>query len=137
MTFFSAVIVGNLGNDAEMRYTPNGQAVSSFDVATTRRWKDAQGQTHEETTWSRVQIWGKSAEVLTPYLTKGKKVLCQCDRYTVEAWLSKKTGEPAARAVFTAQQVQFMNRKGDDEPQQGQSQHAADTGAADGPDIPW
>jgi single-strand DNA-binding protein len=72
------IIVGNLGNDPEMRYLPNGTAVTSFSVATSRKWTDSQtGQPVEETTWFRVSVWGKQAETSNQYLAKGRKVLVE------------------------------------------------------------
>ena len=66
------IIVGNLGNDPEMKYLPNGTAVTSFSVATSRKWNDT-----EETTWFRVSVWGKQAETCNQYLAKGRKVLIE------------------------------------------------------------
>jgi single-strand DNA-binding protein len=82
-------IVGNLGKDAEMRYTPAGTPVTTFSMATNRAYKGADGQQVKETTWFRVSVFGKTAENLTQYLTKGKMVL-------VEGHLTpdKKTGAP-------------------------------------------
>jgi single-strand DNA-binding protein len=72
------IIVGNLGNDPEMRYMPDGTAVTSFSLATNRRWNDRNtGQPVDETTWFRVSVWGKRAEVANQYLTKGSKVLVE------------------------------------------------------------
>ena len=72
------IIVGNLGNDPEMKYLPSGMAVTSFSVATSRRWNDqATGQPVEETTWFRVSVWGKQAETANQYLAKGRKVLVE------------------------------------------------------------
>ncbi len=82
------VIVGNLGADPELRYTSQGDAVTSFSVGTSRRWtKD--GQKQEETTWFRVSVWGKQAEPCNQYLSKGRQVL-------VEGTLTpdKETGGP-------------------------------------------
>ena len=71
-------IVGNLGGDPEMRYMPDGTAVTNFSVATSRRWTDKRsGQPVEETTWLRVSVWGKQAETANQYLAKGKKVLVE------------------------------------------------------------
>jgi single-strand DNA-binding protein len=67
------ILVGNLGRDAETKFTPGGQSVTKFSVATARRWKDQQsGEWKEETNWSNVTLW--RAENLSPYLTKGKQV---------------------------------------------------------------
>lgn len=68
-------LVGNLGQDPEMRYTPNGQPVTNFSMATNRRWTDNNGVTHEETAWWRISVWGKQAETCNQYLRKGRKVL--------------------------------------------------------------
>lgn len=69
-----AIIVGNLGNDPEMRFTPNGSPVTSFSVATSHKYKDSGGQQQEETTWHRVITWNKTAENCNQYLSKGKTV---------------------------------------------------------------
>ena len=72
------IVVGNLGRDPEMRYMPDGTAVTSFSVATNRRWTDrASGQPVDETTWFRVSVWGRQAETANEYLSKGRKVLVE------------------------------------------------------------
>jgi single-strand DNA-binding protein len=67
-------LIGNLGRDAELRYTQNGTAVSSFSIATTDVWYDKNEQKQERTEWHRIVLWGKSAESLQDYLTKGKSI---------------------------------------------------------------
>lgn len=69
-----ACLIGNLGKDAELRYTPGGAAVANFSVATTETWNDKSGQKQEKTEWHRVNVWGKMAESLAQYLLKGKQV---------------------------------------------------------------
>ena len=72
------IVVGNVGRDPEMRYMADGTAVTSFSVATNRSWNDKQtGQRVDETTWFRVSVWGRRAEVANQYLTKGSKVLVE------------------------------------------------------------
>ncbi|WP_420629200.1 single-stranded DNA-binding protein [Candidatus Leptofilum sp.] len=72
------IVVGNLGSDPEMRYMPDGTAVTSFSVATNRRWTDrSTGQPVDETTWFRVSVWGRQAETTNEYLSKGRKVLVE------------------------------------------------------------
>jgi single-strand DNA-binding protein len=72
------IVVGNLGRDPEMRYMPDGTAVTSFSVATSRRWNDrSSGQQVEETTWFRVSVWGRQAETANEYLSKGRQVLVE------------------------------------------------------------
>ncbi|MFM8393378.1 MAG: single-stranded DNA-binding protein, partial [Acidobacteriota bacterium] len=73
-SFNKIIIVGHLGRDQEMRYTPQGTAVSNFSIATTERRKDRGGEAQEITTWFRVSLWGKQAEAVSQYLTKGKQV---------------------------------------------------------------
>ncbi len=68
------ILVGNLGRDAEKRYTPGGAAVTTINMATTEVWKDKEGQRQEKTEWHRVILWGKTAESLSQYLTKGKPI---------------------------------------------------------------
>lgn len=68
------ILVGNLGRDAEMKQTPSGSAVSSFSVATTEKWTGKDGQKQEKTEWHRCVLWGKTAEAVSQYLTKGKQV---------------------------------------------------------------
>ncbi|MCA9947964.1 MAG: single-stranded DNA-binding protein, partial [Anaerolineales bacterium] len=72
------IITGNLGSDPEMRYMPDGRAVSNFSVACNRRWTDrATGQPQEEVTWFRVSVWGRQAEAAHEYLSKGRQVLIE------------------------------------------------------------
>jgi single-strand DNA-binding protein len=68
------ILVGNLGRDAELRYTPGGAAVSNLNVATTEVFKNRDGQKQEDTQWHRVTVWGKTAEALDDYLKKGKQI---------------------------------------------------------------
>ena len=80
------ILVGNLGRDAELRYTPGGAAVSKFSLATTEVWNDKSGQRQERTEWHNIDLWGKQAESLSEYLVKGKQVYIegrlQTDEYT-------------------------------------------------------
>jgi single-strand DNA-binding protein len=68
------ILVGNLGRDAELRYTPGGAAVATLNLATTEVFKDKEGQKKEDTQWHRIILWGKTAETLQDYLTKGKQI---------------------------------------------------------------
>lgn len=83
-----AILVGNLGRDAEMRYTPSGVAVTNFSVATTETWKDKAGEKQERTEWTRCQLWGKAAAAVTEYLTKGKQVFVE-GRLQTNEWTDK------------------------------------------------
>jgi len=89
------ILVGNLGRDAELRYTPGGTAVSKFSVATTETWNDKNGQRQERTEWHNIDLWGKQAETLTEYLVKGKQVYVegrlQTDEYTDKEGVKRKS----------------------------------------------
>jgi single-strand DNA-binding protein len=112
------IIVGNLGNDPEMRYTPSGQAVTNLSVATNRRWTDNGGQQQEETIWFRVSVWGKQAETCNQYLTKGQKVLIE-GRLTPDKetggpriWTDQ-NGKSKASYEMTAFEVRFLGSRGE------------------------
>jgi len=89
------ILVGNLGRDAELRYTPGGAAVSKFSIATTEIWNDKSGQRQERTEWHNIDLWGKQAESLSGYLVKGKQVYVegrlQTDEYTDKDGNKRKT----------------------------------------------
>ncbi|MBK8904441.1 MAG: single-stranded DNA-binding protein [Anaerolineaceae bacterium] len=112
------VIVGNLGGDPEMRYMPDGQAVTGFSVACNRRWTDrATGQPQEEVTWFRVSVWGAQAEAVNQYLRKGRQVLVE-GRLRPEPstggprlW-TRNDGSVAASFEVVADRVQFLGSNG-------------------------
>src|ERR1043166_6963451 len=71
------ILVGNLGADPDMRYTPSGQGVCELCIATSESWNDKNGQRQERTEWHRVVVWGKRAEVCSKYLSKGRQVFVE------------------------------------------------------------
>src|SRR6201988_4520000 len=89
------ILVGNLGRDAELRYTPGGEAVATLNMATTEVRNDKACQRQEKTEWHRVVLWGKPAESLAEYLTKGKQVYVegrlQADEYTDKEGIKRKS----------------------------------------------
>jgi len=82
------ILVGNLGRDAELRYTPGGAAVATLNLATTEVWNDRSNQKQEKTEWHRVILWGKQAESLQEYLTKGKQIYIE-GRLQTRQWDDK------------------------------------------------
>ena len=82
------ILVGNLGRDAELRYTPGGAAVATLNLATTEVWNDKQGQRQEKTEWHRIVLWGKQAESLQEYMTKGKQIYVE-GRLQTRQWDDK------------------------------------------------
>jgi len=105
------VIVGNLGRDPEMRYTPSGVPVTSFSVAVNKKWKGQDGEMQEKTTWFRVTAWRRLAELCNQYLTKGQLVLVEGE-VEARAWAAA-DGEPRASLELTAQNVRFLGGRGD------------------------
>lgn len=106
------VLVGNLGRDPEMRYTPSGQAVTNMSVATNRRYTDSSGEQREETVWFRVSVWGKQAENVHQYLRKGRQVLVEGRMVPDEngnprIW-NRQDGSPAASFEVNALDVRFL-----------------------------
>ncbi|HQL39244.1 MAG TPA: single-stranded DNA-binding protein, partial [Anaerolineaceae bacterium] len=77
MSYHTIIVVGRLGRDPEMRYSPSGYAVTSFNIATDRQYTDSSGQRQKDTIWFRVSVWGKQAESCNTYLKKGKMVLVE------------------------------------------------------------
>ncbi len=100
------VIVGNLGSDPEMRFTPSGIPVTSFSVAVNRRWTDSNGEQREKTTWFRVTAWRKLAELCNQYLSKGRLVLVEGE-VEASAWTDSQ-GNPRATLELTARNVRFL-----------------------------
>ncbi len=100
-------LIGNLGGDPEMRYTPAGDAVTSFNVATSRKYKNAQGVMQEVTTWHRVTCWRKLAEVTAEHAKRGNRVLV-VGTVEARAWKDGRTGEPRSTLEVNASQVRFL-----------------------------
>jgi single-strand DNA-binding protein len=115
--FQKVILVGNLGRDPEMRYTPGGQAVTNISVATNRRYTDSSGELRDETVWFRVAVWGKQAENVNQYLKKGRSVLVE-GRITGDEngnpriW-NAQDGTPRASYEVTAQTVTFLGGRDD------------------------
>ena len=106
------VIVGRLGRDPEMRYTPSGIPVTSFSVAVSRKWKGQDGELHEKTTWFRVTAWRRLAELCNQYLSKGRMVLIEGE-VDATAWTGQ-DGEPRATLEITAQNVRFLSSRSEE-----------------------
>jgi single-strand DNA-binding protein len=101
------ILVGNLGKDPEVRYTPGGQAVANFNIATNESWSDKQGQKQERTEWHRIVVWGKTAELCGEYLTKGRQVYLE-GRLQTREWTNKE-GAKQYTTEIVANQVVFLS----------------------------
>jgi single-strand DNA-binding protein len=100
------ILIGNLGQDPEKRFTGSGAAVTTFNIATTERWNDNQGQKQERTEWHRIVVWGKQAENCAQYLSKGRPVYIE-GRLQTRQW-DDKDGNKRYTTEVVAQRVQFL-----------------------------
>lgn len=110
--FQQITIVGNLGRDPEMRYTPSGVPVASFSVATSKRYQGQDGQWQEKTVWFRATAWRKTAETVSQYLTKGSKVLIIGEVEEPRTWVDK-DGNTQASLEVTVQTIRFLSARGE------------------------
>jgi len=123
MMYHTLIIVGNVGREPEMRYTPSGQAVTTFPVATNRSYTTQNGEAVKETIWFRVTTWGKQAETNKQYVKKGMKVLIEGrltpDKDGNPRTYTKKDGTTSASFEVTASTVRFLSSNDKvDEPQE-------------------
>lgn len=109
--------IGNVGRDAEMRYTPSGQAVTNFSVGVNEKYTTSSGEKVSKTTWFRVTTWGRQAEVCNEFVRKGMKVYISGKLNPDEGgnpriWETS-DGKPAASFEVTAREVEFLSSRGD------------------------
>ena len=105
------IVIGNLGRDPEMRYTPNGQSVTSFSVASSRRYTTSAGEQREETEWFNVNAWGRLADLCNQYLTKGQQVYVE-GRLSSRSYEGRDGQTRHSNDIFLSD-VQFLGRRGD------------------------
>ena len=103
------IIIGNLGGEPEMRFTPNGRPVTSFNVATNRRYTTSEGERREETEWFTVVTWGRLAEQCNQYLNKGRLVYVE-GRFMTHSWEGQ-DGQKRTRSEIVADRVSFLDRQ--------------------------
>ena len=115
--YHTIIVVGNVGRDAEMRYTPSGAAVASFSVATNRSYTASSGEKVKETIWFRVSAWGTQAEICNQYVKKGMKVLVEgrlnADENGGPRIWTTKDGSPRSSFEVTAGTVRFLSQRGE------------------------
>jgi single-strand DNA-binding protein len=134
------MLIGNVGRDPEMRYLQSGEPVTTFSVATNRRWTGGDGQPREETEWHNVVAWRKLAEQCNEYLNKGRKVYIE-GRLQTRSWDDQATGQKRFRTEVVADRMVMLDSRdpgrreggmgGQDEPGQG------DDNAIDLEDTPF
>jgi single-strand DNA-binding protein len=106
VSFNKIILVGNLGRDPELRYTPQGTPVCSFTVATNEKRKDRAGETQDVTTWFRVTLWGRQAETASQYLAKGRPIYIE-GRLRLEEWTDR-DGKQRYTLEVHATDMQFI-----------------------------
>jgi single-strand DNA-binding protein len=107
MSFNKIILVGNLGKDPELRYTPQGTAVCNFSLATNEKRRDKAGEMQEVALWFKVTLWGKQAEVASKYLTKGSPVYVE-GRLRVEEWTDR-DGNNRHTLEVNGSDIQFLS----------------------------
>ena len=146
MSMNKIVLIGNVGSDPEMRYTPNGTAVTSFSLATNRVYTTASGERKEETEWFTVNAWGREAENSNQYVTKGMKIYAE-GRLKTDTWTGN-DGQNRFRLQINADRILFLDRSGEasqskpaesSKPSEtnNQSDATAPGAAEDIEDLPW
>jgi single-strand DNA-binding protein len=111
MSFNKITIVGYLGRDPELRYTPQGTAVCNMSIATTEKRRNAEGETEEHTIWFRVTVWGRQAELASEYLAKGRQVYVE-GRLRLEQYTDR-DGNPRTSPEVNANDIQFLGQRAD------------------------
>lgn len=134
MSFNKIILVGNLGRDPELRYTPQGNAVCNFSMATNEKRRDKSGDSQDVTTWFRITLWGKQAENASKYLTKGSSVYIE-GRLRVEEW-SDRDGKGRYTLDVQATDMQFIGSRSGDEYSGSQSADADFSDAVGAGDAP-
>lgn len=107
MSVNKVILVGRLGQDPELKYTPSGMAVCNFTLATSESWTDKQGQKQEKTEWHRIVVWGKLGELCGQYLAKGRQAYLEGALQT-RSWDDKNTGQKRYTTEIVAKTVQFL-----------------------------
>lgn len=119
------ILIGNLGADPELRYTPSGAAVANFNIATTEKWKDRDGQLQERTEWHRIVLWSRQAEIAKEYLRKGSAVYIE-GRIQNRSY-DDKDGVKKYITEIIGQRMQLLG---------GRTQGASDSGSSQPPPVP-
>ena len=133
------IVIGNMGTDPEMRYTPNGNAVTSFRLAASRRYTASDGERTEETEWFTIVAWNRLAEQCNQYLTKGKRVYVE-GRLKSNTWTGN-DGQNRFSNEIIANHVLFLDRAGDMESGEGRpassDEQSSDEQSMEAEDLPW
>lgn len=132
------MLIGNLGKDPELRYTPSGTALAKFTLATNRKFIDREGQKQEKTEWHRITVWSKLAEICAQYLTKGKQVMIEG---RIEYGSYEKDGVKHYTTDIIAENMEMLGRPGSSEPREPgrpwEQREPSSSAGIDDADIPF
>lgn len=118
------ILVGNLGKDPELKYTPQGTAVAKFSLATSEKYKDKAGELQERTEWHNIVAWARTAEVAAEYLKKGSTVFIE-GRIRTDSWDDKETGQKKYRTEIIVNELVMLGGRGEGGGEGGRSKGAA------------
>jgi single-strand DNA-binding protein len=135
------ILVGNVGKDPEVKYTPSGTALAKFSIATNERFKDKSGEWQDRTEWHNVLAWERLAEIVGEYVRKGSKIYIE-GRLQTSTWEDRQSGEKRYRTEIVARDLVLLGSRDGAEPESGDSNrdretvHAA-SGEITDEDIPF
>jgi len=132
-SFNQVILIGNLTRDPELRVTPKGTALCKFGIAVNRTYKDESGNNREEVNFFDIDAWGKQAEVISKFMTKGRPIFIQ-GRLKQETWDDKTTGQKRSKVVVVLEAFQFIGSREGGGQGGGSSAPAHSAGADDGVD---
>ncbi len=130
------ILIGNLGQDPESRFTPQGTAVTSFSVATNESWKSQSGEIKEHTEWHRIEMFGKRAETANEYMRKGNTVYIE-GRLKTDEWEDKETGQKRRATKIQCDSFTMLGRRGDSQNQNQNGGQASAPASKDDDDLPF
>ncbi len=129
------ILIGNLGKEPDLRYTPSGQPVATFPMATSEKWKDKDGQLQQKTDWHNVVAWGRQAEICKEYLKKGSPVYIE-GRIQSRSY-EDKDGNRRYITEIVATRMQMLGRKAEEPSAEQLPEQEIETEGIEGDDIPF
>ena len=130
------ILIGNLGQDPESRFTPQGTAVTSFSVATNESWKSQSGEIKEHTEWHRIEMFGKRAETANEYMRKANTVYIE-GRLKTDEWEDKETGQKRRATKIQCDNFTMLGRRGDNQNQNQNGGQPSAPASKDDDDLPF
>ena len=120
------ILVGNVGKDPEVKYTPGGTALAKFSIATNERFKDKSGEWQDRTEWHNVLAWERLAEIVGEYVRKGSKIYIE-GRLQTSSWEDRQSGEKKYRTEIVARDLVLLGSRDEAEPERGDSNRERET----------